>query len=32
VVGQVLVLALVVVFLQWRPAGLFPPRGRMADV
>ena len=22
---------LVVVFLQWRPSGLFPPKGRMAD-
>ena len=25
-------LLLVIVFIQWKPAGLFPPRGRMADV
>ncbi len=31
VVSQVIVLALVVAFLQWRPAGLFPPKGRLAD-
>jgi urea transport system permease protein len=32
VIGKVVVLALVVLFLQWRPSGLFPPRGRSADV
>ncbi|MDB5295162.1 MAG: Urea transporter permease subunit UrtB, partial [Phycisphaerales bacterium] len=31
VLGKVLVLAGVVVFLQWRPSGLFPPKGRVAD-
>jgi branched-subunit amino acid ABC-type transport system permease component len=31
VIGKVIVLALIVVFLQWRPSGLFPPRGRLAD-
>lgn len=31
VIGKVLVLAAVVVFLQWRPSGIFPPRGRLAD-
>jgi urea transport system permease protein len=31
VVGRVLLLALVVAFLQTRPAGLFPPKGRLAD-
>jgi len=31
VLGKVLVLALIVVFLQWKPSGLFPPKGRMAD-
>jgi urea transport system permease protein len=30
--GQVLVLVAIVVFLQRRPAGLFPPKGRHADV
>ncbi len=30
--GKVLILLFVVVFIQWRPAGLFPPKGRMADV
>jgi urea transport system permease protein len=30
-IGKVLVLACIVVFLQKRPAGLFPPRGRLAD-
>ncbi len=30
--GKVLILALVVVFIQYRPAGLFPPKGRLADV
>lgn len=29
--GKVLLLALIVVFLQWRPSGLFPARGRLAD-
>ena len=31
VLGKVIVLALIVIFLQFRPAGLFPPKGRMAD-
>jgi urea transport system permease protein len=31
VIGKVVVLGLIVVFLQWRPSGLFPPKGRMAD-
>jgi urea transport system permease protein len=31
VIGKVVVLALIVVFLQWRPSGLFPPKGRLAD-
>jgi len=31
VVGRVIVLGLIVLFLQWRPSGLFPPRGRLAD-
>lgn len=30
--AKVLVFALIVVFLQFRPAGLFPPRGRMVEV
>ena len=30
--GKVLVLAVVIVFIQWRPEGLFPPKGRVADV
>ena len=30
--GKVLILTLVVVFIQYRPAGLFPPKGRLADV
>lgn len=29
--AKVLVLAAVIMFLQWRPSGLFPPRGRLAD-
>jgi urea transport system permease protein len=29
--GQVLMLAAVVVFLQWKPSGLFPAKGRLAD-
>jgi urea transport system permease protein len=31
VLGKVIVLALIVIFLQYRPAGLFPPKGRMSD-
>ena len=31
VIGKVIVLAVVVLFLQWRPSGLFPPKGRIAD-
>jgi urea transport system permease protein len=31
VVGKVVVLICVVIFLQWRPSGLFPPKGRMSD-
>jgi urea transport system permease protein len=31
VIGKVLVMVAVVLFLQWRPQGLFPPKGRMAD-
>jgi len=31
VIGKVLVLLAVVIFLQWRPSGLFPPKGRLAD-
>ncbi len=31
VIGKVLVLVFIVAFLQRRPAGLFPPRGRLAD-
>ena len=31
VLSKVLVLAAVVLFLQWRPSGLFPPKGRVAD-
>lgn len=30
--GKVLILAVVVAYIQWRPAGLFPPKGRLADV
>jgi urea transport system permease protein len=30
--GKVLILLVVIVFIQWRPAGLFPPKGRLADV
>ena len=29
--AQVLVFALIVVFLQFRPAGLFPQKGRMVE-
>jgi urea transport system permease protein len=30
--AKVIILALVVLFLQWRPSGLFPAKGRLADV
>ena len=30
--GKVVILVLVIVFIQWRPAGIFPPKGRLADV
>ena len=30
--GKVLILVLVVAFIQWRPSGLFPAKGRNADV
>jgi len=30
--AKVLILMVVMAFIQWRPAGLFPPRGRSADV
>jgi len=30
--AKVLLLLVVIVFIQWRPAGLFPPKGRLADV
>jgi len=30
--GKILILAMVIAFIQWRPAGLFPPKGRLADV
>jgi urea transport system permease protein len=30
--GQVMVLMAIVLFIQVRPAGLFPPKGRHADV
>jgi len=29
--AKVLILLCVVVFIQWRPLGLFPPKGRLAD-
>lgn len=31
VIGKVLVMLAVVLFLQWRPQGMFPPKGRLAD-
>jgi len=31
VISRVIVLGMIVAFLQWRPAGLFPPKGRLAD-
>lgn len=30
--GRVLILIAVIIFIQWRPTGLFPPKGRLADV
>lgn len=30
--AKVLILGCVVLFIQWRPMGLFPPKGRLADV
>jgi urea transport system permease protein len=29
--AKVLILAIVIIFLQWRPSGLFPAKGRLAD-
>jgi urea transport system permease protein len=29
--GKVLILIVAMLFIQWQPAGLFPPRGRLAD-
>ena len=29
--GKVVILVLVIAFIQWRPAGIFPPKGRLAD-
>ncbi|MFP6750881.1 MAG: urea ABC transporter permease subunit UrtB [Pirellulaceae bacterium] len=29
--GKVFILIVVMLFIQWQPAGLFPPRGRLAD-
>ena len=31
VYGKLAVLALIILFLQWRPSGLFPDRGRTAE-
>ncbi|MDP9173181.1 MAG: urea ABC transporter permease subunit UrtB [Planctomycetota bacterium] len=31
VYAKVIVLGLIVLFLNWRPAGMFPPKGRVAD-
>jgi urea transport system permease protein len=31
VYGKAAVLAMIILFLQWRPSGLFPSKGRMAD-
>jgi urea transport system permease protein len=31
VISRVIVLGLIVTFLQWRPSGIFPPKGRLAD-
>ena len=30
--AKVIVLGIVILFLQWRPSGLFPAKGRLADV
>jgi urea transport system permease protein len=30
--AKIIILTLVVAFIQFRPAGLFPPKGRLADV
>mgnify|MGYP001343854652 CR=1 FL=1 len=30
--AKVILLLLVIAFIQWKPAGLFPPKGRLADV
>ena len=29
--AKVILLLLVIAFIQWKPAGLFPPKGRLAD-
>jgi urea transport system permease protein len=31
VYGKLAVLAIIILFLQWRPSGLFPERGRLAE-
>ena len=31
VYGKLAVLGLIILFLQWRPSGLFPPKGRLAE-
>jgi len=31
VYGKAVVLAMIVLFIQWRPAGMFPSKGRLAD-
>jgi len=31
VYGKAVVLGLIIIFLQWRPSGLFPSKGRLAD-
>ncbi len=30
--AKVIVLGAIILFLQWRPSGLFPAKGRLADV
>ncbi len=30
--GKVVILTCIAMFIQWRPQGLFPPKGRLADV
>lgn len=30
--AKVILLLIVIAFIQWKPAGLFPPKGRLADV